>query len=136
MLPARNGPELPAFQSFSMPQVKEGVNVIVCDNVSFPALDVKGEQDEINFIAKEPVLEMAVKGDQRGVILFGNAGPLLEVKRKQSEAADVGFGLRASTRKTEELAELKTILRTEAIVSQQRIHEIEFLVIDFCIPGM
>src|SRR5439155_25947928 len=119
-------PDLPAFQPIAAPRMDERIYVIVRDHVSFPALDVNGQHDKIDLVAEEPVLQMTIKRNHRRVILLRNGRALLEIKRKQSEPADVGFRLSAAAGKAQELENVESILRAEPVISDHRVGKIKF----------
>ena len=51
-----------------MPDVEEGIEVIVRDHIPLPGLAEDGKHDELDFVAKEPAFEMAAKGHDGGVV--------------------------------------------------------------------
>jgi hypothetical protein len=55
-------PELPAVHPVAVPQMEKGKKIIVRDDVPFARLAVNRKHHEENFVAIQPVLEMAVKG--------------------------------------------------------------------------
>src|SRR5439155_2462986 len=80
-----------------------------------------------NFIAEKPVFQASVERKQSGIVQIGIRGALLEVERKQRETPDAAFLLVQAPGKTEHLKKLEAVFRSETVVGQQRIGQVEFL---------
>src|SRR5205807_2125187 len=91
MFVAGQGQELPSLQSVAMPEMEQWVNVVVSHQIAFPALYVKRHHDEFHLIPKETIFQAAIKWDHGRIIFFRNGRSLLEIKRKESEAANIGL---------------------------------------------
>ena len=65
-----------------MPQMEKGPKIIVGDHIAFAGLAINGKQDEENFVAEQPVLEVAIKWKERGVIFIRVWRALLKIERK------------------------------------------------------
>ena len=128
VLIARQRPELPAGQAVAMPQMKEWIKIVVGDHIPSPGLAVDGKQDEENFFAEQPVVEVAVKWNERGVIFIRNRRALLKIERKQRETllSRISFGTLAAG-KTKKLAQLPAVFPAIMLISQHRIKQIKFL---------
>ena len=120
-------PELPALQAVAVPQMEKRIKIIVGDDVPFPRLAVNGKQDEENFVAKQPVLEVAVKRKKRGVIFIRVRRALLKIEREKREAFCGEIIRVLAAGKTEQLAELPAIFHSITLISQHRIKQIKFL---------
>src|SRR5256885_2207020 len=79
-------PELPSPDRFAMAQVKNWIKVIVRDDILLSRLAVKRKQDKADLVAKQPVFEAPVKGNERGVVQVRVGRALLKIKRKQGES--------------------------------------------------
>src|SRR5437870_1297208 len=89
--------ELPAMQLVAMAQVEKRIHVIICYQILFTGFGVEGEHDKENIIVEKPVLEMAVKRTDCGIVLLWKRGALLEIKRKNCEPVSGRLDLRRST---------------------------------------
>jgi len=107
-------------------EVKEGVEIVVGDDVALSGFAVEGEHDEEDFVTGEAVFEMTVEWEDGGVV-FGRVGrSLLEIDGEKGEAAANGLGLGWAAGEVEELKELPAVLLSVAVVSEQREKEIKF----------
>ena len=97
MFVARQWQELPAVQLVAIAQVKKRIHIIICYQVFFAGFGVEGEHDKENIIVEKPVLEMAVKRADCGIVLLWKRGALLEIKRKNCEPVSGRLDLRRST---------------------------------------
>ena len=120
-------PELPAVQPVAMPHIEKRIKIIVGDDVALPRLAVNRKHDEENFVAKQPVLEMAVKRNERGVIFIRVRRALLEINREKGEAlfSESSCGSWPPA-KLNNWHKLPAIFRAVAFVGQQRIKKIIF----------
>src|SRR5438552_1079854 len=92
MFVADERPELPAVKFVAVAQMKKRIDVIVRHNVVFARFAVNRKQNEMNFVAKEPVFQRAVKRKKRGVIFLRLWRALLKIKRKKREPFSlIGF---------------------------------------------
>src|SRR6266478_4308700 len=123
---AGQGPKLPAAQAVAMPEMEEGINVIFSHHILLPAFDVEGKHDKENVVAEQPVFEVAIKGDERGVILAGIGRTLLEIEGEDGKAVPLFFLLCRASRPTQKLKELPAELIAITVVGEQRIEEIKF----------
>lgn len=71
--------ELPAVQSFAVPQMEERKEIVVGDDVLLPSLEVGGEERELNFVPENAIADRSVNGEDGCIILFRNLRSLLEV---------------------------------------------------------
>src|SRR5438067_2064685 len=71
--------ELPAVQLVALAQGKKRIHVIICYQVLFTGFGIEGEHDKENIIVEKPVLEMAVKRTDGGIVLLWKRGALLEI---------------------------------------------------------
>ena len=133
---ADEGPELPSFEAISMPQMHKRIDVVVSHHVAFSALNVDRHHHKLHFIAKKPILQMPVKGNHRGIVLLRNRRTLLKINGEERKPAHVRFRLCLAPGKAEKLKNLKPIFRTESVISQHRVNEIEFREIDLIIQGV
>src|SRR5881396_3360878 len=88
---ADHGPELPATQTLAVPQMEEGVEIIVRDHVLLSRFAEDGEQDKENLVAEKAVLEMTVEGQDGGVVLAWVGRALLEIEREETETVAGGL---------------------------------------------
>ena len=149
---AREGPELPAFQTFAVTEMEERIHEVVSGDVFSLCLQVtigqseervilnggrrrrpplslhkKRPCEEINLTAEEPVLERSIEREHSSVVLRRIRRTLVKVKREKGEAAVLIFLLILASGETQELKELKTMFRAEAVISQQGVQRVEFL---------
>ena len=117
VLATDEGPKLPAVQSIAVPQMAKRIDIVVSNDIALSGLDIDGHENEMDFVAKEPILQCPINWKQRRVVHFLNGSSLLEVQWKQCEAMDVRFALSLAARKVEHLKQVKTILRTESVVA-------------------
>jgi len=126
VLRAGERPELPAAQAVAGSQMENRIKIIVGDDVAFLRLAVNWKHHEENPVPHQPILEMAVKRDERGVIVIGVRRALLEMERENREAPFFGIILLLAAGETEQLDELPAILRSVSFISQERINKIIF----------
>src|ERR1041385_5890046 len=93
VLVADDRPELPTAQTVPVAKVKDGIQVIVRNDVFFAALAINRKHDKKDFIPEQPVFELAVKRHQRRVIILRFRTTLLEVQRKNGEVLVLVFQL-------------------------------------------
>ena len=122
-----SGQTLPALQAVPVSQMEDGEQIVVRNHVVFSGFDVKRKQDEENFIAKQPVPDVAIKRNQRGVILVRVRRALLKIKREKREPPGRKIVRVLPAGKTEQLGELPAIFHPEPLVGQHRIKQIKFL---------
>ena len=124
---AEERPELPAAQTVAMLQIENRKKIIVGDDVALLRLAVNREHHEENFVPHQPVLEMAIKRDERGVIVICIRRTLLEINREQGKAPFFRIIRLLTTGETEQLDKLPAILRSVSFISQERINPIILL---------
>src|SRR6185437_13401731 len=64
---ARDWPQFPAFQFVPVSERKNWIHIIIRHHVRLSRLAVKRKHDEENIVAKQPVLQVAIKGPDRRV---------------------------------------------------------------------
>src|SRR4051812_20771309 len=107
--------------------MEKGGDVIVRHHLAFSGLQINREQDEINFISKKPILEASIKWNERCVIFLGIRRALLKIKRKNGEALLVAAALQFfRVRNREQLDDLKSIFRPEAVIRDQGVGNLKF----------
>ena len=127
-------PNLPAVQSVAIADVDERIKIIVGDNVPFLRLAVNRKHHEENFVAKQPVLKVAIKWDHRGVIQVRIQRPLLEINREQRELPGLEIIRLAPAGETQQLAKLPAPFVGVMLIGQQRIKNVVFAGINDQIP--
>src|SRR5258706_375828 len=115
VLPPHNWPKLPASEPCSVSKVKNGVDVVVGDDVSLSGPDVERHHDESDLITKQPVLQRSIDWEQRGVVQLFDGRTLLKVEREQCEAVNIRLALRLPARKIEDLKDVKPVFRSEPV---------------------
>src|SRR6266403_3195913 len=106
--------------------MEKRIHVVVCYQVLFARLGVERKHDKENIIVEKPVLEMAIKRPDSGIIFLWNRRALLEINRENREPVSGRLDLRRSTREAQELKKLPAILFTITIISENRVKKIEF----------
>ena len=123
----RQRPALPAPQPVPVAQMEDGEQIIIRHHVVFAGFTVNRKQDHKNVVAEKPVLDMAVKRNQRGVIPVRVRRALLKIERENRETF-CGCVIRVlAAGKAEQLDELPAILHAKPLASQHRIQPVEFL---------
>ena len=119
-------PQLPAGQAVTVTQVEKGIDVVIGNDIFLSRFAVDRKHNVGDFVAEEPVFEVAVEWTISGVVFIWVRRALLEIDRKQSEATPDFLFLAGTARETEELKKLPAILFAVAIVGEDGIDEIIF----------
>jgi hypothetical protein len=96
-------------------------------------LAIDRKHDEEDFVAEEPVLEVAVNRKDSGVVEGRIVGALLEIDGEQVELVLVGGVLAGAAEEVEDLEKLPAVLVPVAIVGEDGVKEIEFAEASLCV---
>ena len=96
-----NRPDLPAGESVTVANVKEGKQIIVRHHIRFAGLAVDREHDKEDFISGQPVLEVSIERNKCGVVFRWIIRALLEIDWKQRESPGCLFPLVLATGKAQ-----------------------------------
>src|SRR4051812_39647283 len=118
-------PELPSLQSIPVAQMKKRIDVVVCDHIALPGLNIDRHQNETDLVAKKPILEMAIDRKQSRVVQLRNGRSLLKINGKQSKPVHVRFALGFPARKVKYLENVESIFRSEPVKSKDRVDDVE-----------
>src|SRR5579862_1180130 len=121
---AHQRPELPAVQTVAVAQIKKRIKVVVGNHIPLAGFTVNRKQDKENFVAEQPVLEMAIEGRQRGIIFIRVRRTLLEVNREKGETSDSKILRVLAAGKSQQLANLPPIFSSKAPVGKDRIKQV------------
>ena len=94
-------PELPAMQSLAVTKMEKRIEIIIRHHIMFAGLAVNRKHHEKNVVVKQPIFEMAVKWNKRGVIFTRVRRTLLEINREKCETSFQGVVLFFASGKTE-----------------------------------
>ena len=104
----------------------ERIKIVVGDDVLFLRLAVSRKHHKENFVAKQPVLEVAIKRHDGGVIQICIERTLLKINREQRELARLEIVRLTAAGKTQQLAKLPAPLVSVMFVREYRVKNVVF----------